>query len=183
MLESSPNRVDSRLLAAKLTERDVDLTEASRQFALAVALEPGNWAAVEAQLGFLVRKGDPNQAKTRVERLYYDPRMSSDSFLGMIESIGADLPEDRFEQLMKWVEPLVARSGVSLLWLARIEQGRKKTAAALALTARATSLSPKLIDAWLARIELKPEKLYRNAEGSPFRGSPTAPTIKFAPRR
>ena len=124
-LESYPNRADNYLLAAKLAYRANEAAEAAKLYRHAVDLEPGNLAVVEAQLGYLLRQSDSTAAKKRIEQLYNDPRLPGDSFLGMIDTVSATLRIVRdFEMCMTWVEPLVKKSGVSLLWLAHRTGGK-----------------------------------------------------------
>jgi tetratricopeptide (TPR) repeat protein len=157
VLAVSPERADAHFLAARLADKAGDRKVAARHYQLAIDLESVSLGRAEAQLGFLLR-ADEAAAKRRLEQFFYDPRISGDAFLALVEGVTAQVPVEKAERCLDWATVLVQKSGVSLLWLARIEQERGRLSQALALVEKAGTAAPKHVDTWSARVQLAPEK-------------------------
>jgi len=158
LLASASDNADVHLLAARLAEKKGDKVAALKEFIQAAELERANVLLAAEQIAFLYRQGDAVGAKKRLEQVYADLRIPGESFLGMIEMISMRLTEEQFSPCLAMAESLVKRSGVSLLWLARIQSKLNRKPSAVALAEKACTLTPKLIDAWILRIRLQPEK-------------------------
>lgn len=112
---------------------------------------------LEADLSDAFRKADQAAIKKRVDQLFYDPRLSNESAWGVIHQAMAKLAPEAADKVPTWLEPIVKKSGTALMRLAAMRQQGGKLEPARALVAKALTASPKLVDAWIARIRLQPE--------------------------
>ena len=158
LLTKEPKRADAHLLMARVADQTGDAATAGREYAQAIALESGNLTNLELHLSFLLRQGDAAAGRKRIELLFADPRMSGEAFLGLIEGATFGLTPEQQTRCMAEVQPLVRKSGVSLLWLARVEQSRGRMSEARVLAEQVTKAFPQLADGWIARVRLQPEK-------------------------
>ncbi|MCE9531598.1 MAG: hypothetical protein K8T89_10820, partial [Planctomycetes bacterium] len=121
-------------------------------------LDRSNLLTLEEQVAFLIRNGDEAVARKRIEQAFHDPRIPGESFLGFVAALSGKLSVEQSDKCLNWVDLLVRKSGVSLLWLSRIQAAKDRQQAACPLAEKATTLSPKLVDAWIARVRLQPGK-------------------------
>lgn len=159
VLASTPDRADARLLSAKLAERAGDLQTALRHYEHALELEPTNLVFLEAHLNLLLRMGDDGPAKQRIEHYFRDPRLAGEAFRALIERVSERADADQFNKMMTWLAPMLKPSGEALLWAARLEQKKGRTARASVILEQALQAAPRLVDAWVARTRIKPEAI------------------------
>ena len=155
LLAAAPDRADAHFLAAHLAEKAGDNRSAARHYELAVEFDRSNLSYLEGQLAAQLRAGV--DLRQRFEQLLNDPRLSWDGFRALVEGVATKLSDEQFDKCMAALTPSLRKSGSMLLWAARLEQSRGREANALALTEQACAISPKLADAWIARISRQPK--------------------------
>lgn len=166
ILTASPGRADAHFLLAKLADLAGDASEASREYARTVALDPTHYSYLEGQLAFLIRHDEDALAKKRVEQCRDDPRLGGDALLGILEGACGRFTPDRMTRSLAWLEPVFKSSGVSLLWLARSQQSLGYVEPAQAIARRTTTAQPKFVDAWVARMRLQPETAHETLKAA-----------------
>lgn len=157
LLATSPDRADVHFLAANLNEMTGETRAAMRHYELAVEFERNNLAYLEGQLAAQIRAGI--DLKPRFEQLLGDPRLSWEGFRSLVEGALARVDAAQFDKCMTALNPLVRKSGTMLLWAASLEQARGNEDRAFALIDQACKLAPKMADAWIARLRLRPKEV------------------------
>lgn len=156
LLTAFPDRGDVRALAAVLAEKAGDIRSAAMHYDAAVEIEPTNLAYLQGQLVTRIRMGA--DMKPRFEQMLGDPRLSWEGFRAIVEYAFTKLTEEQFENCMLALTPSMRKSGSMLLWAAQLEKSRGRETQALVLVQQACALTPKLADAWIARIRLQPKE-------------------------
>ena len=152
VIADSPDNIDAHLLMSMIAERRGDAATAARHLDLAVELDPTAQRCHEARLGYLLRTGQDDKARSCLSRFQADPRIAPFKFRAIVEgAILAGGPES-LAKCQQWLAQHCKREPRLSVWLGRLLESRGKVSDAIALYKQTTTSNPAFVDAWSARL-------------------------------